>query len=630
VSLEFVLAVPLLLVFLMGPPVLIMLTLLRGLEDAGGGRPGEDALLHPSLDTLVLGGRFWTTAGFAGALSLALGIGIFVVVPRLRTELFAHETMADPLPVTGFDNEVDLNDIGSIKQNTAEVMKVVVRHQGRTGLPPGVGPYWRGIALGHYDGRRWQAVRTEGAKRVGAGPRSQIPVVNFYPERLRPLLRDDLGLTVTQECTLQPLDTKVLFGLYAITHVRSNRFRRVHFDLSSQAVSLHRSQTSAVQYTARSRVLPASAALQARLRAASGPLPAPIRRHYLSLPRGLSPRIRALAESLAPPDRYPTQYDRVSAVEAHFFEPDNFTYTLDVESDEGREPNEAFLFETRTGHCSFFASAMVILLRHIGVPARMVNGFCGGEWNGFGEFYLVRQADAHSWVEVFFPGGGWGTFDPTPAGSRMRAGSTGLLSFATKYVEYLDTLWLAHVVGYTADPSEEVALSLLARLRAVASAFDDMRAPDLSNLIPEKAGAQRWPDAAVYLLAGVLVFGIVVAATVARLYGLRLLRQIRGRSGGRPQVRFYGKLLDIMRNKGYPKPVSMAPMEFVRQVAGALGPHHRLVAFVTERFCAARYGGQTPCADDLVQVRGCLSDLSRLPKRTAPEGDPAGPRLGQG
>ena len=73
---------------------------------------------------------------------------------------------------------------------------------------------------------------------------------------------------------------------------------------------------------------------------------------------------------------------------------------LDLKRDERYEPLEDFLFVQKAGHCEYFASALAVMLRTVGVPTRSVNGFYGGEWNSFGHYLAVRQGDAHSWVEV--------------------------------------------------------------------------------------------------------------------------------------------------------------------------------------------------------------------------------------
>src|SRR6185436_13828106 len=94
-----------------------------------------------------------------------------------------------------------------------------------------------------------------------------------------------------------------------------------------------------------------------------------------------------------------------------------FEYTLSLTWDPGKQPLSTFLFQQKKGHCEYFASAMAVLLRSVDVPTRLVNGFLMGEYNPIGDAYIVRESDAHSWVEVYLPGAGWTEFDPTPGSS---------------------------------------------------------------------------------------------------------------------------------------------------------------------------------------------------------------------
>src|SRR5262249_6137389 len=104
---------------------------------------------------------------------------------------------------------------------------------------------------------------------------------------------------------------------------------------------------------------------------------------------------------------------------------------------------------SRRGHCEFYSTAMVVLLRELKVPSRNVTGFIGGSYNRFGHYYAVRQGDAHSWVEVFLPERGWQTFDPTPpAESEPRSELSGLLAFVRDVIEATGQRWERYVVGY--------------------------------------------------------------------------------------------------------------------------------------------------------------------------------------
>src|SRR6202040_328115 len=147
-----------------------------------------------------------------------------------------------------------------------------------------------------------------------------------------------------------------------------------------------------------------------KLRAAGTDYPEDIKQMYLQLP-ALDPRIAPLAEQMTA--QKTTAYDKAAAMELYLRS--KYGYTLDLKGKPGDDPLAHFLFETRAGHCEYFASSMTVMLRTLGIPAREVNGFLPGEYNDLGGDYIVRASDAHSWVEVYFPGNEWQVFDPTPA-----------------------------------------------------------------------------------------------------------------------------------------------------------------------------------------------------------------------
>ncbi len=129
---------------------------------------------------------------------------------------------------------------------------------------------------------------------------------------------------------------------------------------------------------------------------------------FLRVPRRIRLSLKRLAEGLRRSDPLET----ARAVEA--FLRRNYTYTLSPGPPSG-DPLLWFLFSSHRGHCEYFATAMVFLLRTLGIPARVVGGYAGGQWNPFGGYYLLREKDAHTWVEVWIQGKGWMPFDPTPA-----------------------------------------------------------------------------------------------------------------------------------------------------------------------------------------------------------------------
>jgi transglutaminase-like putative cysteine protease len=147
------------------------------------------------------------------------------------------------------------------------------------------------------------------------------------------------------------------------------------------------------------------------LRAARGDYPSFITERYLQLPPGLPGRVRALAQEVSAGAA--TQYERVVAINRYLWT----RYRYDLTIGPQRRPGDAvdyFLFEEPRGYCEQFASAMVVLLRSIGVPARLVTGYTPGTYQPLTGLLEVRNLDAHAWVEVLFPGLGWVEFEPTP------------------------------------------------------------------------------------------------------------------------------------------------------------------------------------------------------------------------
>ncbi len=134
---------------------------------------------------------------------------------------------------------------------------------------------------------------------------------------------------------------------------------------------------------------------------------------FLKLPLYLSPAVPMLAESLTQKSQSPLEKARI--VESYLQE--NFTYGFGYPFDDSKDPIQTFLTERPAAHCEFFASSMVLMLRHLGVPSRYVTGFIVTEKSLFEDYYVVRAKHAHAWVEVFVDGRGWVRFDPTPPGS---------------------------------------------------------------------------------------------------------------------------------------------------------------------------------------------------------------------
>jgi hypothetical protein len=148
---------------------------------------------------------------------------------------------------------------------------------------------------------------------------------------------------------------------------------------------------------------------EAQLRSAGTDYPAWVRERYLALPARVPERVLSLADELTAAEATP--YDQARAIERYLR---TFTYTLDLPAPPpDREVADLFLFDLKQGYCDYYATTMAVLARAAGLPARLVAGYTSGTYDGANERYVVTAADAHSWVDIYFPGYGWIEFEPT-------------------------------------------------------------------------------------------------------------------------------------------------------------------------------------------------------------------------
>ena len=290
---------------------------------------------------------------------------------------------------TGFSDMVQLGGIGRIQQSDEVVMRVRLEDEAARQMPL----RWRGIALDRFDNRSWR--------------RSRMSFRDVFERGERELIQVDFARgqndLIVQTFYLEPMETPVLFALSRPIGVQGNfpiLFRDSYGSISFPRVG-ERTSYRVISDTS----LPDVEALRSDRSAYPYEY-----RDYLQLPRDLDERIYSLAEEVvADADN---RYDAAELTERYL--KTRFGYTLDQKAG-GDQPLADFLFNVREGHCEYFATAMAIMLRTQGIATRVVNGFQTGEYNETADVYVVREREAHSWVEVYFPEQeAWVAFDPTP------------------------------------------------------------------------------------------------------------------------------------------------------------------------------------------------------------------------
>ncbi|MGH7403520.1 MAG: DUF4129 domain-containing transglutaminase family protein, partial [Candidatus Rokuibacteriota bacterium] len=286
------------------------------------------------------------------------------------------------------------------------------------------------------------------------------------------------------------------------------------------------------------------------------------RERYLQLP-ALAPDVRRLAREVAGGARDAgTAADRISA---HLSA--NYRYTLALKQESARAPLEEFLFLRRSGNCEYFAAAMAVMLRSVGVPSRLVAGFQRGEWNPYGRYFMVRLSDAHAWVEVYLEGRGWVAFDPSPRGEAVAEAMPGRVSL---YLDAARMRWYRYVVSWSLR--DQVQLATTVHRQA-----SDARV------------ALAWPRD--WRVSPALGAGAGIAVVVALSWWLGRRGPARRRTGAPAAMpAFYSRALRLLARRG----LAPGAAETARQFASRVGERapERAAAFarLTRYYERARFG----------------------------------------
>jgi len=493
-------------------------------------------------------------AGKALLLALPLAVLLFLFFPRLAGAFWAIPR--DDQALTGLSDKMTLEGIAELVSSYDPAFRVTFA----TAVPPPEERYWRGPVLHDFDGHTWR--RIPGVLRLRQ-PLEYLSTPYRYRVALEPSRRH--WWIALDTPALSP-DTHVLLSYdYELLATES-----VSEPLSYEALSYTRTR-------------------------AREPLSLGEQRQDTRLPPTGNPRTHALAESLHA--RAGSDAAFVEAVLEHL-RTGGFTYTT-TPKQLGPDSTDDFLFNTREGFCGHFASAFVVLMRAAGVPARVVTGYLGGEWNPVGAYFLVRQSDAHAWAEVWLAGRGWTRVDPTAAVApeRLRRGIIDLLPDALSVRQRLlhaspwltallqrwdaaDAWWTNHVVRF--DYSAQI--DLLSRL--------GVRSPDARYL--------GW--AFMLALCGWLV---LIAWQVGR-----------SPRPARPDAlaRAYARLCRKLARVAPPRALHQGPLSFAATVIAHRPDLEPAVWPLLNRYAQLRYGPPAPELND-ADVEAFRRSVARLSVR---------------
>lgn len=512
---------------------------------------------------------------------------------------------------TGFTERVDLRRSGLISESTRTVLEL--RLENREGYSIGTEGkhvYLRGAVLDAYDGRSW-------TKSAGAGQVSDMKVQAGTPWQIGPadgngamvqkiVMRDVASTGVPVLAALDPVsieleaDAQLAFRHAARTLSRDGRAGRFAYTVVSIPPKSNDERNQLVRTTV------------ARFQ----------------FPRIAQEARRVLSEAGIEPDPElrPPAWDQDACRALEKYLRSSFTYTLDTPSVRaGQDPIEAFLFEHRSGHCEYFASAMAAMARGVGIPARVVAGYVANEFSLETETYTVRENSAHAWVEAMIDEGVWATFDPTPPDGLLRQirPPARFLAGWQHWLDSLDDAWSTSVVTF----DEQSRKKLLGG--------DVNPANWIQEHLARWAAEFHESDSGTRVRAALRVLGTVAGTAILMWGSVRVFRAAASVLRDRPEresrsafswaarptdpsARSYFQLLVVLRRLGIAKPEWRPPLTHADEI-GTSTPAAAALRRAALLYYAARFGRQSPSHAELEEVRACIADLRRHPISPVPQ-----------
>lgn len=523
--------------------------------------------------------------------SIVVGtIALFFLIPRKPSAGYLSTLSSRSDLSTGFSEEVRLGEIGQLQQSSTVMMHI--KFAPGTTVPRDL--RWRGIALTTFDGRRWTGPRDNSL------PQAMNPTWALGLAESNPRLFAGHGQRVRYKVSMEPFGSRVFFVLPEAQLI-NGRYQSIRIDSTGSIFNADNLRAVA-DYTVTSEIPPP---MPGHLLPAHD---AGVSDVYLQPPLSLDPRIKERAEQIAADQDTP--FLKASAIERYLSA--NFLYTLQLPPVPPKDPIANFLFERQQGHCEYFASSMAVMLRTLGIPSRIVNGFRGGEYNDVTGSYIVRAKDAHSWVEAYFPGYGWYTFDPTPSSSPAVPASW---SRVYLYVDAMREFWHEWVVNYDTGHQNLLGSTLVRQSRvrfdSLRDAIQSLYDGSLRRARAMRTHFQQHQNAWTFWLAGGLTLSmlLLIGPRAFRLFRrLRLARQPTLEPHTAATI-WYTRLLKLLSRRGIRKVPTQTPQEFLKAIGSE--PVRETAARFTVHYERARFGDSAEDAEKLPELYREMETVSK-------------------
>lgn len=581
--------------------------------------------------------------------TVGLAAVFFVAVPRIGQANWVAPGIVAARTV-GFSPEINLTRSGEVVEDPEMVMQVRF-FDAETGKPYQIDgePYLRGASVSQYAGGRW---------------RSQ----NFEPSRgtVRPPPAGSQHL-VRQTTLIEPLSSNTLFAVapafsdQAIDAIRVNpyigrldrteayRTRSFSYELLTTGFRRHRQLDMIPLWDEISENAVSQLKRLPRSNANGDPLA----------------RLKSIAASVVTGIPATDRYRRAKALEAFLRDSGRFAYTLDTpQAPPDVDPIDEFVAVHRRGHCELFAGALALMLRSVDIPARVVLGYRGGEYNVIGNLYLVRQLHAHSWVEAHLTTsdqippqrlsllgdeadpaaveangaaaaalrhGVWLQLDPTTSNDLAQAAAAeSRWGEVQQVLDYLRFLWSNYVVGMDSEKQHESVYEPVRQW--LHETVHDLMQPESwrhafqqtlhyanpLHWLPDDVPLFSWRGG-LTLVGGIVCLWAVGFAVYHRLRRRRTGRTVEPAQRARPApppIDFYVQLEAALKRRNLTRTPEQTPREFVLAACGELAelPATRGVSNlprkIVEAFYRVRFGGRTLSATERSEVEQALAQLA--------------------
>ncbi len=537
------------------------------------------------------------------AMILAGAVAVFFLLPRMSAGYLGAYSFGQDLS-TGFSDRVQLGQIGQIQQSNSVVMHIQIDGDqvGSHDL------HWRGVSLAQFDGTTWWNPRTQyilqrqvdgsfGVPSFGQGVARAYTGEIFLPQSAR---RNGSG--IHYRVLMEPIGTNVFF-LTPWARSVSGAYRVLSTDSGGAVYDLD-NQRAISRYEADSDI---SKPAPDQLRTAGQNFPPQILALDLQLPL-LDPRIPRLALQIV--GSASTDYDKAAALESYLRT--HYGYTLQLPRTPVKDPLANFLFERKQGHCEYFASSMAVMLRALRIPSRVVNGFRSDEFNDLTGNYVVRAKDAHSWVEAYFPGYGWVTFDPTPGGA---AGTPQGWDRTLLYLDAAASFWREWVISYDSAHQYVLGQAALTGSRSLweqTLAWARLQYARMLKWASQSQRSARHSPRRWIILAAALAAFLLLLSNLGRIVRSVRARRLRAHPERAPEqaaAMWYERMTKALARRGMRKPPTQTPHEFSRAISD--GQLKMKVDYFTEAYESARFGRSSEDVRRLPELLGEIEVAAR-------------------